>query len=195
MLASDTVRIMADEQETQKPPAEPVRDANWTLRILLVLLLLASVATAYIVGTTLVPRWWAHRVGNRIDGSITAGTLYGLFLGFVFTFVPLVLARQLFRKVGNAVRIALLLVALVVAAPNLMTLSIVVGNGSGAHAGDRILDVDGPGFRVGTAWGAAIAVVLAVGVFAWTWKWRRDRRQLKSLKAERKAATSTAKES
>ena len=37
-----------------------------------------------------VPRWWAHRVGAQVDGSITQGTLLGLVYGFVFTFLPII---------------------------------------------------------------------------------------------------------
>jgi hypothetical protein len=186
---------MADETEAPVPLAQPVRESNWTLRIAMVVALLVLLGLAYLFGTTVLPRWWAHRVGNRVDGSLTAGTLYGLFIGFIFAFVPLVIARQVFRKVSNKLRLAFLVIALVAAAPNLMTLSIVLGSSNAAHAGDRVLDVEGPGFRAGSAWGVAIAVVLAVGLFLWTWKWRRDRRQLKGLKAEKKAAASAAKES
>ena len=52
--------------------------------------------------------------------------------------------------------------AVLLAAPNLMTLSIVIGSGSGAHAGQRILDVDAPGFRGGTL----VGVLLAIAVMA-----------------------------
>jgi len=179
---------MAEESGEPRPLAEPVKEANWTLRIVLLLTLLVFVGLAYVFGATVVPRWWARRVGNIVDGSLTAGTLLGLFIGFVFTFVPLVIARQALRRVPMKARLAFLVVALVAAAPNLMTLSIVLGSSNAAHAGERTLDVDGPGFRAGSAWGAAIAGVLAIGLFAWTWKWRRDRRQLKSLRAEKKAA-------
>ena len=179
---------MAEEAGEPRPIAQPVKEANWTLRIALLVTLMVFLGLAYVFGATVVPRWWAHRVGDRVDGSLTAGTLYGLFIGFVFTFVPLVIARQALRRVPMKVRLAFLLIALVAAAPNLMTLSIVFGSGNAAHAGERILDVEGPGFRAGGAWGAAIAVVLAIGLFAWTWKWRRDRRQLKSLRSEKKAA-------
>jgi hypothetical protein len=41
-----------------------------------------------------------------------------------------------------------------------MTLGIVLGTGSGAHAGDRILDVEAPGFRGATLAGALIATGL-----------------------------------
>ena len=184
---------MADEtsrEDEERPPlAQPVTEANWTLRIVLVLSVLVVLGVAYLFGTTVVPRWWAHRVANRVDGSLTAGTLYGLFIGFVFTFVPLVIARQVFRRrLRTKLRMAVLLVALVAAAPNLITLSIVVGSSNAAHAGERTLDVDGPGFRAGSAWGATFAVVLAVGLLVWTWKVRRDRRQLKALRSEKKAA-------
>lgn len=181
--------------EPAKPLAVPVNQANWGFRLVLVVAALALLGVAYLFGTTVVPRWWAHRVGNKVDGSLTAGTLYGLFIGFVFAFVPLVIARQTFRRrLSWKGRFAVLLLAIAVAAPNLMTLSIVFGTSNAAHAGERILDVEGSGFRVGSAWGAAIAVVLSIGLFAWTWKWRRDRRQLKNLKGERKDAARAAKE-
>ena len=184
---------MADEipreEAEPRPLAQPVTEANWTLRVVLGLAALVLVGVAYLFGTTVVPRWWAHRVGNRVDGSLTAGTLYGLFLGFVFTFVPLLIARQLFRRRFRVkMRLAILVLAMLAAAPNLITLSIVVGSGNAAHAGERTLDVEGPGFRAGSAWGATFAVVLAVGLFVWTWKVRRDRRQLKALRSEKKAA-------
>ena len=181
---------MGDEKDDAPPPlAEPVTEANWPLRLVLLVALLLVVGASYLFGVTVVPRWWAHRVGRIVDGSLAAGTFYGLFLGFVFTLTPLVVARQaLRRRMRRGLRLAVLALALVAAAPNLMTLAIVLGSGDAAHAGERTLDVDGPGFRAGSAWGAGIAVVLALGLFAWTWKWRRDRRQLRSLKSEKRAA-------
>ena len=46
-----------------------------------------------------------------------------------------------------------------------MTLGIVLGPGSGAHAGDRTLDVEAPGFRGATLGGALLALA-AIG-FVW----------------------------
>ncbi|HSV40706.1 MAG TPA: hypothetical protein VLI04_18240 [Nocardioidaceae bacterium] len=183
-------------EETPTPLAEPVTEKNWTLRIVLILVALVFLGVAYLFGTTVVPRWWAHRVGNRVDGSLTAGTFYGLFIGFVFTLAPLLVARQVFRRrMSNKLRVSVLVLALLAAAPNLITLSIVLGTSNAAHAGERILDVEGPGFRAGSAWGAVLAVMVAIGLFAWTWKWRRDRRQLKALRSEKKAAGAAQKDS
>ena len=114
-----------------------------------------------------VPRWWAHRVGDQVDGSITHGTLLGLFYGFVFTFVPiLVLVLILrWRRTPRAIAVALLL-AIVLALPNLMTLGIALGRGNAAHAGDRVLDVEAPAFRGGTLAGAILAALL-VGFVAY----------------------------
>jgi hypothetical protein len=193
---ADEVDRPADERTDEaesRPFAEPVNEKNWTLRLVLVVALLAVLGIAYLFGTTVLPRWWAHRVGNQVDGSLTAGSLYGLFIGLVFTLLPLLIVRQIFRRrVAWKLRLVILVLAMVAAAPNLMTLSIVLGSSNAAHAGERVLDVEGPGFRAGSAWGAVIAVVVVLGFFVWVWKWRRDRRHLKRLKAERKDASAAA---
>jgi hypothetical protein len=131
------------------------RRALWAGSALVVILLGGLIASAT------VPRWWAQRVGDQVDGSITQGTLLGLFYGFVFTFVPLVLVVLILRwKRSWKWVVFALAVAIVVALPNLMTLGIVLGRGNAAHAGDRILDVEAPAFRGGTLAGALLAVGL-----------------------------------
>ena len=131
------------------------RRALWIGGILVVVVLAGVVASAT------VPRWWAHRVGDQVDGSITQGTLLGLFYGFVFTFVPIVVLLLIlgWRRTTRTV-VAAVVLALVLALPNLMTLGIVLGRGNAAHAGDRVLDVEAPAFRGGTLAGAILAVLL-----------------------------------
>jgi energy-coupling factor transporter transmembrane protein EcfT len=121
--------------------------------VVLVLAVLGASAT--------VPRWWAHRVGAQVDGSITQGTLLGLVYGFVFTLLPIVVIVLIlrWRRTWKTVIFAAVL-AVVLALPNLMTLSIVVGRGNAAHAGDRVLDVEAPAFRGGSLAGAILAVLL-----------------------------------
>jgi hypothetical protein len=53
-----------------------------------------------------------------------------------------------------------LVVAALLATPNLLTLGVVLGSGGAAHAGERTLDVDAPGFRASSLIGA-IAVLVA----------------------------------
>ena len=137
------------------------RRAFWAGVVLVVVLLGGLIASAT------VPRWWAQRVGNQVDGSITQGTLLGLFYGFVFTLLPIAVLvmilrwRSTWRWVVFGVAFAIIL-----ALPNLMTLGIVLGRGNAAHAGDRILDVEAPAFRGGTLAGALLAGLL-VGFVAY----------------------------
>lgn len=119
----------------------------------------------YFILAAFIPRWWAQRIGDQVDGSMAAGVGLGLFYGFAFTFLPcLLLLLALRRDRSWRTRAWLGAGAVVLAIPNLMTLGIVAGNGSAAHAGERILDVDGPGFRASTLIGAIVAVVAALGV-------------------------------
>jgi uncharacterized membrane protein YccC len=67
----------------------------------------------------------------------------------------------------------------------------VVGNGSAAHAGQRIMDVDAPAFRGATLVGAIIGAALAVLVIYAMASRRKRNAELKELRArerERQAA-------
>ena len=140
-------------------------DPNWSRRALVGGFLVGFVLLALLIGAATIPRWWAQRIGDQVDGSITAGVLVGLFYGFVFTALPLIVLaivlrlRRTWRWIAFGVALALVL-----AIPNLMTLGIVLGTGNAAHAGERILDVEAPAFRGAALAGALIAVALAAFV-------------------------------
>jgi hypothetical protein len=116
-------------------------------------------------GAAFIPRWWAQKIADQVDGSFTAGITLGLVYGFLFTLLPLLVLLFALRKrhswQGWLVYGAL---ATGLALPNLFTLGIVVGTGNGAHAGDRILDVEAPGFRWATFLGALLAALLVLGI-------------------------------
>jgi hypothetical protein len=149
-------------------PAPTARraDPNWSRRTIAAVCVLAGLAVVWLAGAAFLPRWWAQRIGDQVGGSITSGTNVGLFYGFVFTLLPLVLVWLAFRIFDSwRLRTAGIVVALLVAMPNLLTLGIVLGTGSGAHAGDRILDVEAPAFRGATLAGALVAFGCVAG--AW----------------------------
>ncbi|GAA3517092.1 hypothetical protein GCM10022234_10560 [Aeromicrobium panaciterrae] len=166
-----------------------VRDtesSNWVLRIVLVLVALVAAFIAFRVAAAFFPRWWAQRVADQVQGGFTAGTLWGLFYGFLFTFVPLLILFQIRRRFFNWTwRLIVALFAIVLAAPNWLTLSVVLGTSKAAHAGERIMDVDAPNFRAGTLIGAVIGAAAALALTATSLWMTRRKNQVKRLKSER----------
>lgn len=142
---------------------EVASSTNWRRRALWVGGGIVVLAIAVLATSATVPRWWAHRVGDQVDGSIAQGTTLGIVYGFVFTFLPIVAVILIlrWRRSWKAITAALA-IGIVLALPNLMTLSIVLGRGNAAHAGDRILDVEAPAFRGGTLVGAIVAAALVL---------------------------------
>ena len=86
--------------------------------------------------------------------------------------------------------LAAVLIAVVLALPNLMTLSIVVGRGNAAHAGDRTLDVDAPAFRGASLVGAIVAGLLLV-LIGWLMV-SRDRAHSNAQRARKDLEDATA---
>jgi MFS family permease len=151
----------------EQPSHEAHSEKSLGRRAATVAIWLAIAGVLALVGSAVLPRWWSHRIGDQVNGSITSGIVLGLFYGFVFTFVPLALLWFTFRK-RRTLKIGLVMVvaAVVLAAPNLMTLGIVLGGGHAAHAGERTLDVEAPDFRASSLIGALIAVA-ALGAVAY----------------------------
>ncbi|MFF0490837.1 permease [Nocardia sp. NPDC003482] len=139
----------------------------WRNRIIGLGLVIVVLVIAYLVLSAFIPRWWAQRVSDMSGhGSFAKGIWSGLVLGFAGTLIPLLLllaaALMWRRRGGRFVAGAAAVLAIVAALPNLMTLSIVAGGSNAAHAGERVLDVDAPGFRGATLVGAIVAAVLFV---------------------------------
>lgn len=147
---------------TEEPAAEELdRGGGRGRRALWVVGLAGAFVLVVLVSSATVPRWWAQRIGHQVDGSITQGTVLGLVYGFVFTFLPIILIVLIlrWRRTWKTILVALAL-GILFALPNLMTLSIVLGTGNAAHAGDRTLDVEAPAFRGASLVGALVAAGL-----------------------------------
>jgi hypothetical protein len=161
---------------------------SWLKRVIMFAILGAVLVIVYFILAAFVPRWWAERIGELSDRSFARGITWGLFLGSVCTLVPLLLvlfAILVWRKRGGRVIAAIAdLIALVFASPNLMALGIVFGGSSAAHAGQRIMDVEAPGFRGASLIGAIVGALVFAGVVVLTIQYRRRGRQLAIARAQ-----------
>ncbi|MFV0429127.1 MAG: hypothetical protein ACK5KO_06860 [Arachnia sp.] len=162
--------------DDSRSPADAVTDDKFDLEDLrrIVVVGLIGLAMVLIVGmilSALLPRWWAQSLGDLINGRIGFGFGLGAAVGLVSMLGALLL---LWWAVLNRERlwlgIGLGVLGLICALPNLMTLWVALGTGSAAHAGQRILDVDGPGFRSGSVTGTILGgiIFLIIGYITWT---------------------------
>lgn len=160
-------------------------ESNVLRRVLLVAVALVSLVVAWWIGAAVIPRWWAQRISDLIDGRIVFGNLLGFSVGALFTLLPLLVLWLGWRFRGGWRRaIVFVVLAVVAASPNLATLGIVVGNGGAAHAGERILDVDGPGFRGGSLVGAVVGAIAGLSLILLNRSRKRNKRKAKALQAE-----------
>jgi MFS family permease len=170
---------------SESPAAPAEQHASPARRLLITVGLALLIVVLVLLAASFLPRWWAHRVSAQAGGNFTAGIALGLTYGFVFTIVPLAVLWWAFRR-RRTVRTWTLMVAaaLALALPNLLTLGIVLGTGGAAHAGERTLDVDAPGFRASVLVGTIVAgLVFLAGGFMLRSR-RRDHREVQRLSAE-----------
>ena len=158
----------------------------------LTILILVGLALLFLIGlSAFLPRWWSHRIADQANGNFASGIGLGLFYGFVFTVLALAIAWFGLRRVHSwKGRLVVLGVALLIAAPNLLTLSIVLGVGNASHAGERTLDVEAPGFRASSLIGAVCASLALVALALLLRSRRRSREDADALRAELSAHTS-----
>jgi MFS family permease len=141
----------------------------------------AIIVVLVFIGAAFLPRWWSHVIGGQVNGSIAVGVILGLFYGFLFTFLPLLALRWALRRRRSLnFWIGAVMVMILLAGPNLLTLGIVLGHGNAAHAGERTLDVDAPAYRGAVLAGAIAAVLVFVfGEYVFRSR-RRGKRELEN---------------
>ncbi|KAA1374900.1 hypothetical protein [Aeromicrobium fastidiosum] len=155
-------------------------------RIVLAIVIVAVAYVVYLLSAAFFPREWAQRVGDQAGGSLTRGTTWGLFYGVVFTAVPLLVLVQVRRRFFSWMwRGIVVVVAIALAAPNWLTLSVVAGDSKAARAGRSIMDNEAPGFRAATLIGVVIGAVLVIGFTIVTMRLKSRRNEVKRLKGER----------
>jgi hypothetical protein len=158
-----------------RAPSAPTTD--WKHRLFVWGGITVAVLLGLLIGAAFIPRWWAQRVGDQANESFAGGIMLGIFYGFVFTVLPLLLIIWgIRRRRSGRMWLWILGGAALLALPNLFTLGIALDLGSGAHAGDRTLDVEAPGFRGATLGGA----LLGVAAIAFVWYLLSSRRRARS---------------
>lgn len=162
----------------------------WVKRVIWVAALLAVLVIAYFILAAFLPRWWAQQAGEMASGSIGKGVAWGLLFGILCTLVPLLLCRAAWslrrRSRMRFLLIALLLLGIALAIPNLLTLSVALGSNNAAHAGERILDVDAPGFRGASLVGAIIGALAFLGVLGLGYTYRKRGEEVSKMRGDLK---------
>src|SRR5690625_4449509 len=159
------------------PPAW-LRKVTVALGVLVVLVLLG------VVGSIVLPGWWAGVVTGWVQGITSAGILAGLVCGVVFTALPAgIIAFALRSRWPWRTRLIVAAAAAVLALPNVLTLVIDVGSTSSAYDARLDMIIGAPAFTGASLVGAILAVVGVVGgVLGWRWL-RRSRAELRTSRA------------
>lgn len=184
-IHDDRPRRPADETGERIAREPTVMPGRWVRRGVYLLAAIVVAFVAWKMSSAFFPRWWAQRVADQSQGDFSQSVWWGLFYGFVFTLVPLLVLFQVRRRflswIGRGV---VALVAVALAAPNWLTLAVVVGNSKAAHAGERIFDTEAPGFRNATLGGAIAGAVVAVALSGGAMWLKHRKTQVKKLRGE-----------
>ena len=162
----------------------------WAKKAITIAVAAVVLVITYFILAALLPRWWSQRIASLADGSFSGGIAWGVMFGLVCTLVPLLFFRAIWqvrkRKHARVMQISALVLGVIFALPNLLTLSIVLGNSSAAHAGERVLDVDGPGFRGASVLGAVIGVALFLGIIFLGYMYNKRGKELEKMRGDSK---------
>lgn len=140
--------------QTAGPPAWLRNTAVWVGAALAVLVLA-------VLGVAVLPGWWARLVGSWVLGVNGRGVPIGMSVGAVFTILPLGVGL-LATRTGLSVRARsiLIVIALLLLLPNVITLAVALGSGDARSA----LVIGAPGFRVGSVLGVALVVLVLLAL-------------------------------
>ncbi|WP_022918051.1 hypothetical protein [Ruania albidiflava] len=157
----------------------------WLRRVTVALGVLVVLVLLGVVGSIVLPGWWAAVVTGWVQGITSAGILVGLACGVVFTALPAAIIWFAVRSRWQwRTRLIVAAAAAVLALPNVLTLVIDVGRTSSAYDARLDMVIGAPAFTGSTLIGALLALLGVVGgVLGWRWlRW--SRAELRSSRGE-----------
>ncbi|HLR27565.1 MAG TPA: hypothetical protein VK086_02640 [Ruania sp.] len=156
---------------------------TWLRKATIILGIVAVLIALAIVGSIVLPRWWAQIVVGWVQGVSSTGILAGLGCGFLFTLLPAIGIWVAWRARWRwQVRAGVAAGSAVVALPNVLTLVIDLGATASTESARLDMVIGSPAFTGSSLAGAIVAVVGLVGsVLGWRW--------IRKLRTERNAAT------
>lgn len=182
---ADPVKSHSADQPDSSGPGARTGFETWIRRVVVVLVLAVVAFILWRIFATAVPRSWAQHMARQVDSKMTRGIFWGLFYGFMCSFIPVLVAWQARRHFLNWVwKLVVVVLALVLAAPNLLTLGISLGDNSASDAAWLKLTTDAPGFQWSSLFGAIAGVVLALVVILTGVTMRRRKSQVGQLKGQ-----------
>lgn len=163
--AHATEAVPEHDAAAQEAPPEK-SGVSLQTKLIFAVIGIAAVVGLYFWFRQVATRWWGNTVADWVAGSFSKGVWYGLLLGLLGTTIALVLFliavnQWMSRRLWLSVPLVVLGVAAVV--PMILTLAVITGGSSGAHAGQMALDMRAPGFRGAMLVGLLLG--LGLGVF------------------------------
>lgn len=160
---------------------------SWLVRTTLGLIAAVVLVIGYLLASVTVPLMWATAIRDQIGGQLGNSIPLGMFYGFTFTFIPVVVAWQAhYRRLNKWLRIAFLGLGLLLTTPNLLTLGVLYGTTGTAADARAIWANSANWFGTWSQLFMVLGVVAGVGLVTLVRLWMRRGRQLRALKAAQK---------
>lgn len=159
----------------------------WLFRTILGVIIAAVLVVAYLIASVTVPLIWAKSIGNQVGNQLGNSIPLGMFYGFVFSFIPVLVAWQAHhRKLNKWVRIALVALGIALTIPNLLTLGVLYGTTQTAADARSIWANTANWFGTWSQIFMLVGVVCAVIVIVLGRMWMRRGRKIREIKAAEK---------
>lgn len=170
------------------PAAAKKKLPVWLLRTMIGAAAAVVLVIAYLIASVTVPLAWATSIRDQTGGKLGNAIPLGMFYGFVFSFVPVLVGWQAHRKRLNKwVRIVLVVVAVLLTVPNLLTLAVLYGTTGSATDARSIWTTGGANWFGSWSQIFMVAgVVCAVAVIVLGRAWIRRGRKIREIKAAEK---------
>ncbi|WP_157884085.1 hypothetical protein [Arthrobacter alpinus] len=169
----------------------------WLFRTILGVIIAVLLVVGYMVASVTVPLIWAKSIGNQIGNQLGNSIPLGMFYGFAFSFVPVLVAWQAHhRKLNKWVRVSLAILGVILTVPNLLTLGVLYGTTQTAADARSIWANSANWFGTWSQMFMVVGVICAVAVIVLGRMWMKRGRKIREIKAAEKLLrdNETAKE-